>query len=213
MAKASRRHQLILPLRAAGLSDRLWRLAACALARHVQHLDQSGAAERYILAAERGADLVVDESAMEALHHAYPGLLGPPANDETGRDAIRAGHACCYRHAPTACERANMWAGRALSRRNNLGNEFGINPYDHSPRALATLRTLVPCFTGLRSAWHAPSQVIALAGHLYDNRDWGLAPMLADLLDDADQPLMADHLRQGTHYRGRWVTDTILGLR
>lgn len=56
--------------------------------------------------------------------------------------------------------------------------------------------------------------VVALARQMYEVRDFGPMPVLADALDDAgcDQPDILSHCRgPGPHVRGCWVVDLVLG--
>ena len=60
------------------------------------------------------------------------------------------------------------------------------------------------------SAMYVPS----LGQDIYDRRDWGLLPILADALEDAgcDDRTILDHLRgPGPHVRGCWALDLVLG--
>ena len=63
-------------------------------------------------------------------------------------------------------------------------------------------------------AWRT-STVVALARGMYDTRDFAPMPILADALQDAgcDHPDILDHCRdpEGTHVRGCWVVDLVLG--
>lgn len=64
-------------------------------------------------------------------------------------------------------------------------------------------------------AWRTDT-AIALAKQMYDSRDFGAAPILADALQDAGcecEPLL-DHLRDpaAAHVRGCWAVDLVLGL-
>jgi hypothetical protein len=55
---------------------------------------------------------------------------------------------------------------------------------------------------------------VALARTMYESREFGAMPMLADALQDAgcDNDDILDHCRQpGTHVRGCWVVDLVLG--
>jgi hypothetical protein len=54
---------------------------------------------------------------------------------------------------------------------------------------------------------------IALARQMYESRDFGAMPILADALQDAgcDNPDILDHCRNpGEHVRGCWVVDLVL---
>jgi hypothetical protein len=58
------------------------------------------------------------------------------------------------------------------------------------------------------------STVVALAGQMYESRDFSPMPILGDALQDAgcENPDVLDHCRgDGPHVRGCWVVDLILG--
>jgi hypothetical protein len=58
------------------------------------------------------------------------------------------------------------------------------------------------------------SDVLALAGTLYEERAFDRLPILADALEDAgcSDAIVLDHCRNpGLHVRGCWVVDKILG--
>jgi hypothetical protein len=68
------------------------------------------------------------------------------------------------------------------------------------------------------SAWFGPewrtSTAVALASQMYDSRDFGAMPILADALQDAgyDNDDILNHCRgPGPHVRGCWVVDLVLG--
>ena len=55
---------------------------------------------------------------------------------------------------------------------------------------------------------------VALARHIYDRREFSAMPILADALQDAgcDSDAVLNHCRhEGTHVRGCWVLDGVLG--
>ena len=61
--------------------------------------------------------------------------------------------------------------------------------------------------------WRTPTAV-ALARGMYDSRDFGAMPILADALQDAgcDSGNVLEHCRgPGPHVRGCWVVDLVLG--
>ena len=65
----------------------------------------------------------------------------------------------------------------------------------------------------LDPAWLTPT-VVALASQLYESRDFGAMPILADALQDADcdNDAILDHCRgPGPHVPGCWVVDLVLG--
>ena len=60
------------------------------------------------------------------------------------------------------------------------------------------------------------STVLALAQQIYQSRDFGTMPILADGLEDAgctDSELLSHCRRSDTHDRGCWVVDLILGKK
>ena len=63
-------------------------------------------------------------------------------------------------------------------------------------------------------SWRTDTAV-ALARQMYESRDFGAMPILADALQDAgcDNPDILDHCRDArqTHVRGCWVVDLVLG--
>ncbi len=61
--------------------------------------------------------------------------------------------------------------------------------------------------------WRTPT-VTTLAAQMYESRDFGAMPILADALQDAgcDSTDVLNHCRQpGVHVRGCWVVDWVLG--
>ena len=63
-------------------------------------------------------------------------------------------------------------------------------------------------------AWRT-STAVGLARTMYDSRDFGAMPILADALEEAgcDSPDVLAHCRDpdGVHVRGGWVVDLVLG--
>ena len=58
------------------------------------------------------------------------------------------------------------------------------------------------------------SDVVAMARGMYETRDFGAMPILADALQDAgcENPDVLTHCRgSGPHVRGCWVVDRVLG--
>jgi hypothetical protein len=62
--------------------------------------------------------------------------------------------------------------------------------------------------------WHTSTSV-ELARQMYDSRDFSIMPILADALEDTgcDNDDVLSHCRdpRGTHVRGCWVVDLVLG--
>jgi hypothetical protein len=61
-------------------------------------------------------------------------------------------------------------------------------------------------------AWRSPTAV-ALAARMYESRDFGAMPLLADALQEAgcEDAEVLRHCRHGEHVRGCWVVDLVLG--
>ncbi|MBP3956241.1 hypothetical protein J8F10_13205 [Gemmata sp. G18] len=63
-------------------------------------------------------------------------------------------------------------------------------------------------------AWRT-STAVALAAQMYESRDFGAMPILADALQDAgcDSADILEHCRDASapHVRGCWVVDLVLG--
>ncbi|MBA4188861.1 MAG: hypothetical protein C0467_12760 [Planctomycetaceae bacterium] len=59
------------------------------------------------------------------------------------------------------------------------------------------------------------STAVAIAQQMYESRDFSAMPILADALQDAgcDDADILDHCRdeKGTHVRGCWVVDLVMG--
>jgi len=62
--------------------------------------------------------------------------------------------------------------------------------------------------------WHGGA-IPQMAQHIYDNRDFQVMPILADMLEEADaEPVFVEHARHGGyHHRGCWLLDTLLNKR
>jgi hypothetical protein len=69
------------------------------------------------------------------------------------------------------------------------------------------------CSVAFSPSWRTDT-VLALAQQMYQSRDFGAMPILADALQDAgcDRVDVLDHCRgPGPHMRGCWVVDLVLG--
>jgi hypothetical protein len=74
-----------------------------------------------------------------------------------------------------------------------------------------------PCRRLAFPAGWRTSDALSLARQVYDSRDFGAMPILADALQDAgcDSDDVLNHCRDAsaTHVRGCWVVDFVLGMR
>jgi hypothetical protein len=105
-------------------------------------------------------------------------------------------------------------ASDAAWAQQNFVNEFGVPPGEH-------LAALVRCIFGnpfrpvsFDPAWRT-STAVAVARQMYDARDFGAMPILADALQDAgceDEQVLTHCRSAGPHARGCWVCDAVLYL-
>jgi RNA polymerase sigma factor (sigma-70 family) len=128
-------------------------------------------------------------AAMAAWHATIPDAL-----EAAGRTGYQAANAA--RRAPGA-DFINAFAQACLAHADWLRDIFG-NPF----RSVA-----------FSSEWHTDT-VVSLARQQYESRDCSAMPILADALQDAgcDSTDILDHCRgSGSHVRGCWVVDLVLG--
>jgi hypothetical protein len=193
------------------LSQRRRRLFAAACCRRVWHLLDDARCHAAVALAERCADEAVSEEELgEAAEEAEEA-------DDAGRPAAwSASYACCP--APLTLARLLEVTGPASGA---CGSEEGRE------REAAAQASLLRDVVGnpfrpvaLDPAWRTPD-VQTFARAAYDNRtlpSGTLEPerlaLLADALEEAgcDNPGVLGHLRGGgTHVRGCWAVDAILG--
>jgi hypothetical protein len=200
----------MLPFLTSVASDRKARLCAVAFCRRDPLYISNGNARRVVLMAEAFADGLVDEAALEsvtgynadedpALEAASSPSPGWPFVNHAARTADLV---CWWRADPTGNQRGTpdflkrVVAEKAeLSRivRDIFGNPF--HPMSFSPQ------------------WRTDTAV-ALAKQMYESRDFGAMPILADALQDAgcESGELLHHCRgEGPHVRGCWVVDLVLG--
>jgi hypothetical protein len=99
---------------------------------------------------------------------------------------------------------------------SDLRERPGGRPQDTHTVVIALIREIVgnpfrPVAVNL--SW-LTSTALALAGQMYESRDFSAMPILADALMDAgcDNEDILNHCRHsGTHVRGCWVIDLLLG--
>lgn len=185
-------------------SDRKKRLFACACCRRIWYLltvESRGAVEL----AERVADGQASESERAAA------LARVYSNDRAflEDDARVAAAATLMPLLWEACDRACNCAAFAVA-------SDGRNP-KHELRAQADIIRDIFA-SALRPITFSPSwrtdTVVALAQQMYDSRDFGAIPILADALQDAgcNNKSILTHCRKvnGVHVHGCWVVDLVL---
>lgn len=103
--------------------------------------------------------------------------------------------------------------------------EVGLLQVDEAKNVLGHLNVLNPgqllrCIVGnpFRPVAFAPewrtTVAVEIAAQIYESRDFGSLPVLADALEEAgcDHPAVLAHCREpGEHARGCWVVDGVLG--
>jgi hypothetical protein len=214
--------------RPALVSDRKLRLFACACVRQAWHLLDDPRSRRAVEVAEAFADGGATRGQLADAHRAAWDVGGSyeDANRPSGPKAL-AGWCCVSSIGDVIHRFTEGGAAQAGLLRCVAGNPFRAvtlpRPWVETPcpdcppgapdencddcGGSGTERKLGTC------PWLTPT-VLALAWRAYDERDFGLLPVLADALEDAgcaDAELLA-HLRgPGPHARGCHALDLVLG--
>jgi hypothetical protein len=213
-------------------TGRKLRLFAVACCRRIVHAfpDQTDAKDRLVMA-ERYADGLATASEIQGAQHLY--LCGGGVSfDRFGHEAAREVPQWAAVSAQLKCEAAARFGLTKPPPRPNLVGRLRrlfIRPTmplptdPPPPEYLAELRSQAALLRDIfgnpfRPAAFAPewrtSTAVALAQQMYESRDFGAMPILADALQDAgcDSGDVLDHCRgPGPHVRGCWVVDLVLG--
>jgi hypothetical protein len=195
-----------------GGSSRKLRLFACACCRTVWHLLADGRYRDAVGAAELAADGASVPDVARVERRAFEAVREYDASDEYRQSQARrdgwVGYlGCVYRAAAYAVGPDD---GSGLDLMTSYGADAA--PSDSAP----LLRDIFgnpfrP--VAFDPAWRSPTAV-ALAARMYESRDFGGLPVLADALQDAgcEHPGVLHHCRGGgEHVRGCWVVDLVLG--
>jgi hypothetical protein len=205
------------------------RLFACGCCRQVWELIEDPRSRRLVGLSEALADGLADPSelaeaevaARAAKAEADVASAGLSCMTHT-RKVGAATAAALQAAARQAYEAARVSSGSALCSVAGLRTVGVPNPaWDaQESRQAALLRCLfgnpyrpVPAVDPASLEWNGGT-VRKLAQAVYDERDFGLLPVLADALEDAgcSDPQLLGHLRgPGPHVRGCWAVDLILG--
>jgi hypothetical protein len=184
-------------------TDRKLRLFVCACCRRIWPLLTDGRSQRAVEVAERHADGEASDQELEAAWRDAEKFFGSTCSygTSTGDQPARAASSAAdptpsllpHMHHLSFRYLSEEWPAQATLLRDIFGNPF--RPVTLDP----TWRT---------------STVVALASQMYDSRDFGATPILADALQDAgcDSADVLDHCRapNGVHVRGCWVVDLVL---
>lgn len=197
-----------------GVSDRQFRLFACACVRRVWHLLADERSQRAVETAERYADGLADrqqliaakDEAREAKRQSRwpkcPDTIyraASAAQDATRDSGRSAAHNCVWEASRAKCERdtnrcdESELIHQAILLRDIVSNPFRPVAIDPSSRSLS---------------------VVGLAQTIYDDRAFNRMPDLGEALNRVGcrEELILDHCRQtDSHVLGCWVIDLILG--
>jgi hypothetical protein len=193
-------------------SERKARLCAVACCYRDPKYLTDGNTRRLILMAEAFADGLVDATALRSLtnytaHRTDPALEAA-ALPEPGNSFVR--------HTARAAELVSWW------RADPVGDQRGTPDYYEKVAAeQAVLADLVRDSFGnpfrpvvFDPAWRTDT-ALSLARMMYESRNFGPMPILADAIQDAgcDSEDILNHCRDAnsTHVRGCWVVDLVLG--
>jgi hypothetical protein len=168
-------------------TDRKLRLFAVACWRQAVSTYPLEAAE--MEAVEEYADGRIDTDGLLAAHRAHYRHLFPGDPDSALSLVLDAGE-YAYSEATRTAEARAAAAGLL---RDIFGNPF--RPVTFSPE------------------WRTDTAV-SLARQMYESRDFGAMPILADALQDAgceDDDILSHCRDDGPHVRGCWVVDLVLG--
>jgi hypothetical protein len=186
--------------------DRKWRLFACACCRCVWGWISDPDERTAVEVAERFEDgqATLEERIATMRLVYFSGSSGP---------AAYASHSDL--DDPRYMFSANVIGACASAQ--GLARWHGASPDQEKTAQATLLRDIVgnpfrP--VSFNPAWRTDT-AISLAKHMYDSRDFGAMPILADALQDAgcDSEDILNHCRQvnGVHVRGCWVVDLVLG--
>jgi hypothetical protein len=192
-------------------SERKARLCAVACCRRDPKSLTDGNTRRVVMMAEAFADGLVDA--------ALDSVTDYNADEDPALEAATLPGSPDYpfvHHTARAAELVSVW------RADPVGNQRGTPDFFEKLAAeQAVLADLVRDVFGnpFRPVVFSPSwwtdTALSLARQMYDSRDFGAMPILADALQDAgcENEQILSHCRDAntTHVRGCWVVDLVLG--
>jgi hypothetical protein len=191
-------------------SERRLRLFGCACCRRVWHLLRDRRSRQAVEAAERFADGLTFKEVLSCLAERAGAALRDDRTDLGDWDAAAAAASVAHGDIKAQIQRVMAEAASAPL------NDFTVDSGAVIARENAALADLLRCVCGpfrRRSAHAFPAHLVGLAWECYEAFP-PVAPqyvLLADALDDLDEPALAEHCRQPLHARGCHVLDGILG--
>jgi hypothetical protein len=199
------------------VGERKWRLFCCALCRWGWERLADPRARRAVEVAERFADGLAAEEELRAARDATQQLQSE--HTRARREGAAAGPAGWI----SAAQHAVMRVPQPQAAVSTLWPDLleGESPAARQARRRARDRALLYDILGLlpfRPASFSPQwrtdTALALARQMYDSRDFGAMPILADALQEAgcdSEDILAHCRGDGPHVRGCWVIDLVLG--
>jgi hypothetical protein len=188
------------------MTDRRWRLFAVHCCDRLKHLEPAQVSLAALAVAERFVEGKANDDELSAAYDQAYDLAG--AYQHGSGPAVAAGWvalALCYAAHPwESADNVAHFAREALASEAEAAFQAGLlrdifgNPF----RPV----TFDP-------AWRT-SDAIALARQMYESRDFGAMPILADALQDAgcgNEQILSHCRGPGPHVRGCWVVDLVLG--
>jgi hypothetical protein len=214
------------------LPDRKKRLLAVAFCRlagdllnHPVLLEALETAERYADGNASGVDLENCRSRCRELavreYEVWAGTIEPIARQQRSEIAWAAAFATTTPLELTAVCGKTITVGDLLSPTDSAGSlaELALNQWLKREQNQAHRARIADVAGDLfepvafSDDWRT-STVVAIAQQMYVSRDFSAMPILADALQDAgcDIESVLNHCREpGTHIRGCWVVDLVLG--
>ncbi len=203
--------------RASARKARLFAVACCRRAWHLMTDDRHRAA---VEAFERFADDLLSEDEFQVVLAPVIGLwrMLPPATsvewDPVHYLTGATRHLVGTRDAADAANYAERGIARAAGVRGSQGWLAARNVERNAQGELMRdITGLTPSAALFDPVWRTDTAVL-LARQMYESREFGAMPILADVLQDAgcDNTGILDHCRgPGPHVRGCWVVDLVLG--
>jgi hypothetical protein len=189
------------------VSPRKLRLFMCACCRHMWSGIAQEAHRRAVEVGEQFADGEVSDEVRAAAY-------------QRGELTIGAGHHCCNAcvAVPLLVKRVRHHAHSAAGPQYKLGSReerVEVTRRNQLHNHLLLRDVFADTFqpVSFSPSWRT-DDAVALARQMYDSRDFGAMPILADALQDAgcDSEEVLSHCRgPGPHVRGCWVIDLVLG--
>jgi hypothetical protein len=212
------------------LSKRKLRLFTCACCRQVLNPFVPRVVERALAAAEAFADGEIPAEALTQVHAVIHRVFAGASDDavQLGTGYLRhladaCGHACWPQPNKGEVQAAGKAALAAARAAGDVPWPATGELHRGCPIELAAQAELVRDIFGnhfrdspeVDPAWRT-ADVLALARGMYESRDFGAMPILADALQDAgcDNEAILSHCREDReHVRGCWVVDLLLGKK